>query len=274
MFLDINGNKIYYEIHGDGVPLIAVHGHGVDHNIMKGFIEKYIPKANYKRIYFDLPGFGKSNPTNHITNADEMYVTIKEFIREVIGNNKYLLIGLSYGGYLIRKLIKDVPENIMGVMFVCPYINKKAEENNEIPEHKMLYNEIVDKNILESDVYRNFSEVAVFSTKKALQDFNENIYPGLIGVNKEFSENYYHYGYNFYENVDEITEPFNEPTLFILGRQDPWVYYKDLKLIMKNYSRASICVIDEAGHTVQIEKPKLVEAFLLDWLERIQRKLN
>ena len=92
-----------------------------------------------------------------------------------------------------------------------------------------------------------------------------------MGVDKEFSENYYHHGYNFLENIDEITEPFNKPALFILGRQDPWVYYKDLKLIINNYSRASICVIDEAGHTVQIEKPKLVEAFLLDWLERIQR---
>jgi pimeloyl-ACP methyl ester carboxylesterase len=62
--------------------------------------------------------------------------------------------------------------------------------------------------------------------------------------------------------------------LFIAGRQDDLVGYKDMEKILNNYSRASICIVDEAGHNLQIEKMKIVEALTLDWIERIQRNEN
>ena len=271
MFLEVNGNCIYYVIHGNGIPIITLHGHGVDHNIMKGFIEKFICNDAYKRIYFDLPGFGKSKITRKIKNADKMYKTIKHFIEEIIGNEKYILIGLSYGGYLLRKLIKDDPDKILGAMFVCPFITKTVEEHDALPKHKIMHNEIIDKDIIESDVYKEFAEIAVFATMESLKAFEENIYSGIKICDKEFSETYYKNGYKFSENIDNIENPFSKPVLFVMGRQDHWVFYKDLDIIIQNYPRASICVIDEGGHNVEYEKPEMVEVFALDWLAQIER---
>ena len=87
----------------------------------------------------------------------------------------------------------------------------------------------------------------------------------------EFRENYYNNGYRFLENIDDIKKPFDKPVLFIMARQDHWVYYKDLDTIIDNYSRASVCLIDEGGHNVIYEKPELVETFARDWLQRIER---
>ena len=271
MFLEINGNSIYYEIHGSGIPVITIHGYGVDHNIMKGFMERFIPKDKYKRIYFDLPGFGKSEITQPIAGAEEMYDTLRSFIRKIIGDEKYILIGLSYGGYLSRKLVKDEPDKIYGVMFVCSLITKTADENSQFLNHRIMYNDINDKAILDGDVYREFAEVAVFASMESYLGFKEHICPGKMSGDMEWRENYYRHGYRFSVNIDDIKKPFDKPALFIMGRQDHWVYYKDLDTIIDNYSRASVCLIDEGGHNVEYEKPELVEAFARDWLQRIER---
>ena len=273
MFIEINGNNIYYEIHGTGIPIISLHGYRVDHNLMKGFIEKIIPQDNYQRIYFDLPGMGNTKINNSIPNAEKMFETIQSFIRKINGNNKYILIGESYGGYLLRKLIKDEPQNILGAMFVCPVILPDQNERT-LPERKIIYNDIVDKNTIESELYKSYMECVVFSTKETLKNFECNVFSGLKKGDDDFLTEYHEKGYSFTENIDEIKEPFDNPTLFIAAKQDHIVGYKDINKILDNYSRASVCIIDEAGHNVEIEKIKIIEVLTLDWLERIQRYDN
>lgn len=36
MECEVRNVKIYYEIHGDGTPVLMIHGRGVDHRLMKG----------------------------------------------------------------------------------------------------------------------------------------------------------------------------------------------------------------------------------------------
>ena len=273
MFLKINENNVYYEIFGEGIPIITIHGFTVDHRLMKGFLEKIITEKNYKRIYFDLPGMGKTETNKQMYKAEEMYEVIKSVIRNLIGEEKYIIVGESYGGYLIRKLIKEEPEKIIGAMFLCPVVVANERERI-IPEHEIIYNEIVDKIFLESEVYKNFISVAAFSNMEILKEFQQNIYSGIKIGNEEFLSKYYQNGYSFSEDIDDIEKPFRDPTLFVMGRQDHFVGYKDSLKILDNYSRATICVIDEAGHNVQIEKIKIIETLTLDWLERIDRNKN
>jgi hypothetical protein len=58
-------------------------------------------------------------------------------------------------------------------------------------------NDIVDRNIIESELYKNFMEIAVLSTMEILKDYEENIYNGVKNGNKEFLSTYYEKGYSF-----------------------------------------------------------------------------
>jgi pimeloyl-ACP methyl ester carboxylesterase len=49
---------VHYVEHGSGVPLVALHGAGVDHREIEAAIEAIVPSAGYRRIYPDLPGEG------------------------------------------------------------------------------------------------------------------------------------------------------------------------------------------------------------------------
>lgn len=54
----INEVLVHYVEHGGGVPLVALHGAGVDHRE----IEAVAPSARYRRIYPDLPGWAARQP--------------------------------------------------------------------------------------------------------------------------------------------------------------------------------------------------------------------
>jgi pimeloyl-ACP methyl ester carboxylesterase len=268
--IEINGNNIFYKIIGNGIPIITIHGFYVDHQLMENFIEKIIPGDNYKKIYFDLPGMGKTKTKSQIYQAEEVYEIIKDFIKKIIEDENYILIGESYGGYLMRKLIKDEPEKIIGAMFVCPVIIPDYKKRN-IPARKVIYNEIFDKNTIENDVYKDFFNMAVFSNMEILKEYEENIYSGVKNADEKYLKIYQEHGYAYSENVDKIKESFNKPVLFVMGKQDHVVGYADIYKIIGNYPRASICILDEAGHNLQIEKIKILKILTEDLLDRIKR---
>ena len=68
---------------------------------MKSMLIKHIfmkIKDNYKRIYIDLPGMGKSDSAEWITNSDIMLDVVIDFIEKIIPNENFnWQILLNYG---------------------------------------------------------------------------------------------------------------------------------------------------------------------------------
>lgn len=64
---DVNEVEIYYEVYGDGEPLVLLHGFNLSHQMWDPFIEDL--SETYKVILVDLRGHGRSsNPTDHFTH--------------------------------------------------------------------------------------------------------------------------------------------------------------------------------------------------------------
>ena len=95
---------IYYEIHGSGRPVLMIHGWSPDHRLMKGCMEPVFQAIDtpWQRIYFDLPGMGKTRGQPWITGSDQMLSLVLEFIDGIIPHQHFVVAGESYGGYLAR----------------------------------------------------------------------------------------------------------------------------------------------------------------------------
>jgi pimeloyl-ACP methyl ester carboxylesterase len=74
LYCRIRDLEVYYEIAGEGKPIMMIHGMGVDHRTMKGCMEPVFQDRGdkWQRIYFDLPGMGRTKGVDWITNSDEM----------------------------------------------------------------------------------------------------------------------------------------------------------------------------------------------------------
>jgi pimeloyl-ACP methyl ester carboxylesterase len=75
-------------------------------------------------------------------------------------------------------------------------------------------------------------------------------------------------GFTF--DVDELSGPFPAPALFMMGRQDQVVGYRDALAIMENYPRATVVVFDRAGHLLAGEQTRLWPALVDEWLDRVE----
>jgi pimeloyl-ACP methyl ester carboxylesterase len=58
------------------------------------------------------------------------------------------------------------------------------------------------------------------------------------------------------------------PTLIVAGRQDSVVGFADSVRLLPEYPSATLAVLNDAGHALPHEKPRLFAALLHEWLDK------
>jgi pimeloyl-ACP methyl ester carboxylesterase len=76
--------------------------------------------------------------------------------------------------------------------------------------------------------------------------------------------------YAFAVDVDRDAPPFDGPALIVLGRQDSVVGYRDALGLVDRFRRATVAVVDTAGHNLMSERPAVLAALVDDWLARVE----
>jgi len=262
--------KIYYEIYGEGYPILMIHGRPVDHRIMKGCMEPILETINnYKRIYFDLPGMGKTKSEKWIKNTDDFLKITIDFVEKIIPNQNFIVVSESYGSYLARGLLNKKQDLIDGVLFLVPLIIPNESERT-LPNPNILIedtNLISNLNPFESEIFKDVSTVL---TQRVWERANKEGISGIKIADTEFVNETHKNGYAFSIDIDKEIKEFNKPALFLLGRQDSVVGYQDAWNIIENYPRATFAVLDLAGHILQIEQEFLFNALVNEWLDRVE----
>ena len=101
MEYEIQGIPIHYETIGDGRPFLMLHGGYVDHRHMVDDFEPiFAQHSNWKRIYPDLPGDGRTPAPDWLVKHDQVLDIALDFIDHVVGKQPFAVAGVSRGGYL------------------------------------------------------------------------------------------------------------------------------------------------------------------------------
>ncbi|WP_370044201.1 alpha/beta fold hydrolase [Lysinibacillus sp. RC79] len=269
-FCKVSKANIYYEMIGTGTPIVMLHGYSPDHRLMKGCMEPvFAQREGWKRIYIDLPGMGKTIDYEKINNSDEMLEAVVELIHALLPNERYLLVGESYGGYLVRGIMREYHEQILGAAFICPLIIPD-KEGRTVPEQSIVLSDKEFLSTLTKEELEDFSSHLVVLDEYNCHRYTNEVLAGCEIANMEFLEKVQKsYGFSF--AVDELT--FDKPSLFLLGKQDSIVGYKDAFAILDKFPRAAFTILDKAGHNLQIEQANLFNSLMLEWLDRV-KELN
>ena len=253
---------------GAGTPVLALHGWMPDHRLMLGCLEPvFANRAGYRRLYPDLPGMGKSPAPPSIASSDDVLAAVHDFVDDSIGGSPFLLIGESYGGYLSRALVRDRADQVLGLALICPIGAAVRRTNRTVPAMQVLRPDPGLIGALDERTAAEFTAMAVVQTPETARRFRDEILAGLdladrtaiarIEQRWELS------------SEPETGDPFVRPTLILTGRQDQSVGYVDQFALLPHYPRATFAVFDVAGHNLQIEQPRLFEALMHEWLDRV-----
>jgi len=274
MICDVGDLHFSYEIRGRGVPVLMIHGFGIDRRVMLGCMEPiFRRRPGWRRIYFDLPGMGQTSASTSLNNADEMLEAIIGFSNEIIPDGSFLVAGESYGGYLARGLVRFIPERLKGVLLICPVIVAERKRRSLPPREIFEKDESFLKTITESEYKSLFERVLIVQDERRWIRFTRDIIPGRRLRDQAFLERFEKHGYSFSFDVDGLEHRFSRPTLILAGRQDSSVGYSDALKIIKNYSRGTFAVLDKAGHGLEVEQETVFNCLVNEWLKRVEEEL-
>ena len=248
---------VHYVEHGIGVPVVALHGAGVDHREIEAAIEAVAPAQGYRRIYPDLPGMGRTT-TAGLTCNDDVVTLLGDFIDRLV-DGPVLLLGHSYGAYVARGLAARRPDRVLGLALLCPV----GERSRNVPEPTVVRIDADAYDELEPAQRAGFDEYFVVRTRATARRYREHVVPGTTLVDEAALERILG-GWQ----VDVGSDAFPAPTLIVAGRRDSTAGYVDASGLLEHYPRSTLAVIEDAGHALMHERPELFAALFVDWLDR------
>ncbi|SEO82825.1 alpha/beta fold hydrolase [Trujillonella endophytica] len=248
---------VHFVQHGAGRPVLVLHGAGVDHRETEACFEPaFAGAADLRRVYPDLPGMGATAAPESLRGADDVLDLLLEFADAVTGGVPYLLAGHSAGAYLARAMAARRPERVAGLALVCPLLPGARD----VPAHGV----VAGSGDLGDDGFRGYF---VVQTPEMLDRYERFVAPAAALADAaalaRIGERW--------DLTPDGSPSYPGPTVVVAGRRDSTVGYAAAVDLLGEHPRASLAVLDDAGHALPHEQPALLRALLAEWLERVER---
>jgi 3-oxoadipate enol-lactonase len=106
---DCNGQRLYYEVHGDGEPLLCIHG--LSASTLGWLPQIPVWSQSYKTVVFDNRDVGQSSrATSEYAIADMTADALA--LADTLGLDTFHLLGYSMGGAIAQQLTLTAPERV------------------------------------------------------------------------------------------------------------------------------------------------------------------
>jgi len=125
-----DGVEIYYEVHGEGRPLLLTHGYSATSQMWRGQIEPF--SQRYKLILWDMRGHGQSDyPLDQGAYSEEATVADMNALLDAVGAEKAVVGGLSLGGYMSLAFHLAHPERVDALLIIDTGPGYRKDEARE-----------------------------------------------------------------------------------------------------------------------------------------------
>ena len=245
---------VHYVEHGDGAPVLVLHGAGVDHREAAACFEPALgARDGFRRIYPDLPGMGRTPAPASLQSADDVLDLLLGFADEVAGPDPILVAGHSAGAYYAQGIAARRPNRVAGLALICPLLAAVRD----VPEHRP----VVAADDLGDQEFRDYF---VVQTPAMLERYEQYVAPAVPLADEAAMARIG----SRWALGPTAGPPYDGPTLVVAGRQDSVVGYAAAADLLDHYPRATLAVLDGAGHALPHEQPDALAALLDDWLAR------
>jgi pimeloyl-ACP methyl ester carboxylesterase len=266
-FYDADDAAIYYEISGEGRPLILLHGYAL--NSLMWSLQKPAFEKRYRLIMVDLRGFGQSS-CGARWSGSVMAEDVKGLIKS-LDLRDIAIVGFSMSGPVAFRLALGIPDRISRLIFVSSILPSAGKSTAPPNQQKSADEEI---EILKSRGVSAWADKTGMRTGPLVKDMLEgqpelrqmweNI---LMRHNPDYlakmlqSRAATSSPVNWRERLKEVSQP----TLIIAGRNDR-KFLDASQNINRQIVNSRLTIIEDAGHMVNIEKPEEFNKAVMGWL--------
>ena len=125
--LNRDGVEIYYEVHGQGVPVLLSHGYSATSQMWAGQVAAL--SKDFKLITWDMRGHGQSDyPADQGAYSEAATVADMAAILDAVGAKKAVIGGLSLGGYMTLAFHLAHPDRCLALLIIDTGPGYKKDE--------------------------------------------------------------------------------------------------------------------------------------------------
>jgi pimeloyl-ACP methyl ester carboxylesterase len=251
--LKIAGNKIVYQVHGKGKPVVLIHGFGETGDVWKNQV--YYLENEFQLIIPDLPGSGKSDIIDDMS-MEGMAEVIKliidtEFPKLLQAEkSKIALIGHSMGGYVTLAFAEKYPGYISSFALFHSTAFADSEEKKETRKKGI---EFVKKHgafeFLKNTTPNLFSPFSKDGKSELIDRFIDSLH----NFSSEAVVLYYE---AMIQRPDRthLLKTAHIPILFVMGKYDNAVPFQDGLKLAHMPEKAYIHILYQSGHMGMLEE--------------------
>lgn len=282
-FIKTKKGTMHVTIWGDenDIPVVMTHGMAAWGGLWEETAEE-LAKNNYRVIAIDQTPFGFSSRENSDYSRSQQAARLDAMVN-TMGLENYFLIGHSYGGGVAMETALRYPENLAGLVLVCPVMVLPAKGKNieagtvSLPLRSTIIGEALISATITNPLLTRFLIKRFMYKKDALTDRHVEILQqpsGLEGNTANMTvwlQQFLAGDTNAISRDRQKLATTQIPISLIWGEEDiitPISQGEELEKILKpvKFTR-----LPEIGHMPQLESPTLFNQALLDRLRELTK---
>ncbi len=248
MRIDIGGCGIEVDDHGEGVPVILLHGFPLSSEIWAP-IRLAVEQAG-RLVTPDLRGFGRSDKPAGGYAMDELAGDVAS-LAEALGIERFVLGGHSMGGYVALRLAARRPGRLLGLIMVDSRAEADSEEGRTRRDAAIAT--IRDRGgstFLDEFVPNLLGPSTRARAPRFLSDLRaiaaevpDHVLAGCIAGMRDRPDS------------SGLLPALDVPALVVVGQEDAVTPPDAARAMAGALPRATLAVITGAGHTPSVERP-------------------
>jgi len=236
--VDRDGVGIYYEVHGEGPPLLLTHGYSSTSAMWHGQVDALA--RDHKLVLWDMRGHGQSDyPDDPHAYSEARTVGDMAAILDAVGAERAIIGGLSLGGYMSLAFYRAYPQRTRALLIIDTGPGFKKDDAREAWNARALAT--ADK------LDHEGLDMLKSATRERATASHRNARGLALAARGMLTQRD--------ARVIELLPDIKAPCLIVVGADDaPFLAASDY--MAAKIPGAQKVVIPAAGHAVNIDQPK------------------
>jgi len=249
--IDRDGVNIYYEVHGNGPPLLLTHGYSSTSAMWQGQIEAL--SKHHTLVLWDMRGHGRSDyPDDPNAYSEALTVGDMAALLDEIGANRAIVGGLSLGGYMSFAFYRAHPERVSALLIIDTGPGFKKDDARDAWNKRAL------------DTADRFEREGLAVLKSASRERSTASHRDATGLARAARGMLTQRD----ARVIELLPDIKVPALVVVGADDtPFLAASDY--MTGKIPGAKKAVIPSAGHAVNIDQPQAFIDAVMPFLDSL-----
>jgi len=261
-FLNAQGAPLYYEVAGEGHPLLLIHAGVADSRMWNDQFEVFAQQ--YRVIRYDMRGFGRSSvPAGPFANHEDTFALLQH-----LGIKQAHVIGMSFGGLVALDFTLAHPERVTSLVLGAPSVSGRKSLSADVQRFAEEEEALIEQGNLEAATELNL-RMWVDGPRRTPDQVDPTV------RQRVYEMQYHAFTVPIPDEAKEIAlEPpattrlaeIHVPTLLIVGEYDIPDKHELVAQLAIEIPQARQVVIPGAAHVINMEQPAEFNRIVLDFL--------